>query len=200
MSLIPPGAFPDELFAMRTREDLLGGIERMQGDTTAFFQGMEPAAYFARPATGWSPEQNLGHLIKSIRPVRLALYLPRFTFVIFGRGTPTDGPRDVIEKYLGVLGQGYRAGLPYRPGGGHSTRDDVAQPSPTALRAWDRQLRVYADYCDGLRESLTSWNEADLDRYRMPHPATGMISAREMLYFTVFHPYHHMARIRARRE
>jgi len=35
--------------------------------------------------------------------------------------------------------------------------------------------------------ALENWSEEDLDVYRLPHPAIGAITVREMLYFTVHH-------------
>ena len=43
---------------------------------------------------------------------------------------------------------------------------------------------------EGAAELLTS--QADLDRYRLPHPLLGKLTVREMLFFTVYHNYHHV--------
>ncbi len=38
-----------------------------------------------------------------------------------------------------------------------------------------------------LFDALQNWEEADLDRYQVPHPAIGPITMREMLFFTLHH-------------
>lgn len=185
---------------MRDRPALVRGIERMRADVAGFFGDLEPNVFFRKPEEGWSPEQNLRHLIKSARPVGLALRLPRFSFIFFGRGEGSGPPLDIIRRYLAVLQTGYQAGRAYRPGAGRSSGDQAAGKSadPALAAARDGLVGLYEKECSRLKSALESWSEADLDRYRMPHPATGAITVREMLYFTVFHPYHHMGKLRER--
>lgn len=40
-------------------------------------------------------------------------------------------------------------------------------------------------------KALMLWTDEDLDTYNCPHPVLGKISAREMLYFTIYHIRHH---------
>jgi hypothetical protein len=42
-----------------------------------------------------------------------------------------------------------------------------------------------------LASSIGRWREEDLDYYRLPHPLLGKLTVREMLFFTVYHNYHH---------
>ena len=49
-----------------------------------------------------------------------------------------------------------------------------------------------------LCNQVARWNEADLDRYRMPHPLLGLLTVREMLQFTVYHTAHHLSRVAER--
>jgi hypothetical protein len=48
-------------------------------------------------------------------------------------------------------------------------------------------LQAWNDGNNRLLAALQNWTEDDLDRYQLPHPAGGMLTLREMLYFTVFH-------------
>jgi hypothetical protein len=43
-----------------------------------------------------------------------------------------------------------------------------------------------------LQKAFESWNEEDLDTIRLPHPLLGKITAREMIYFTLYHAKHHV--------
>ncbi len=176
---------------MRDRSDVIRGIERMETDVRAFFAGLNPDVFFRKPPTGWSPAQNLNHFIKSLRPVRLSLRLPRATFLMFGTVAASGTPQDVIDRYLTVLASGFQAGLAFRPGGSDTT-------GSAESRAQNQMIDRYGGDCATLAGVVEKWSEGDLDRYRMPHPATGLLTVREMLYFTVFHPYHHMGKVRAR--
>jgi hypothetical protein len=49
-----------------------------------------------------------------------------------------------------------------------------------------------------LQKALEPWNEKDLDTIRMLHPLLGKITAREMIYFTVYHSEHHVAATKKR--
>lgn len=49
-----------------------------------------------------------------------------------------------------------------------------------------------------MRTALEGWSERDLDRIRMPHPILGMLTTREMLFFTLYHNRHHVEAARRR--
>jgi hypothetical protein len=38
-----------------------------------------------------------------------------------------------------------------------------------------------------LGDALGNWSERTLDRTRMPHPILGRITAREMVFFMIYH-------------
>jgi hypothetical protein len=43
-----------------------------------------------------------------------------------------------------------------------------------------------------LHAALGRWGERSLDRLRLPHPALGTLTVREMLLFTLYHNLHHV--------
>lgn len=45
---------------------------------------------------------------------------------------------------------------------------------------------------------IENWSEADLDRYRLPHPLLGKLTVRDMLLFTVQHLAHHASKVEER--
>lgn len=187
------------MLAARGRDEMLAAVERMRSEVGAFFGALRGDAFFRKPERGWSPEQNLRHLIRSTRPVALSLRLPRIAFLIFGRAKASVAPEELIGRYLDVLSTGYQAGFGFRPGSGGAPGGTA--PAGTAdprEAARDRLLAAFDRQCDSLAQGLRGWTEEDLDRYRMPHPAAGAVTVREMLYFTLFHPYHHISKIRAR--
>lgn len=56
----------------------------------------------------------------------------------------------------------------------------------------------HASAIQGLVAALGAWAERALDRYRLPRPALGTLTMREMRYFTLYHELHHM-QVAARR-
>ena len=46
---------------------------------------------------------------------------------------------------------------------------------------------------DDLSRRVNTWTEKDLDTVLMPHPLLGKLTAREMLFFTIYHVQHHHA-------
>lgn len=49
-----------------------------------------------------------------------------------------------------------------------------------------------------LWSAIDVWRDADLDRYLLPHPLLGKLTLREMLFFTLYHNYHHVQSVAAR--
>jgi uncharacterized damage-inducible protein DinB len=73
--------------------------------------------------------------------------------------------------------------------------ETVAGPPADVQRALlSRWRRVN----DRLRAALMTWSERDLDRLRLPHPLLGLITARELVFFTIHHGPHHIAAAKRR--
>jgi hypothetical protein len=49
-----------------------------------------------------------------------------------------------------------------------------------------------------MRKALDRWSEAALDSVQMPHPLLGRLTAREMIFFTLYHNQHHVEVVRRR--
>lgn len=47
---------------------------------------------------------------------------------------------------------------------------------------------------------VREWDEAALDRIRLPHPLLGKLAVRETLLFTLYHDRHHLDAVRCRTE
>jgi len=43
-----------------------------------------------------------------------------------------------------------------------------------------------------LTTHLENWTETELDTYQLPHLLFGMMTMREMLFFTLYHNWHHL--------
>ncbi len=69
-----------------------------------------------------------------------------------------------------------------------------------AERTRSRVLSGWSRAGEALVAKTRGWNEASLDKYRMPpHPLLGKLTVREMLLFTLYHDRHHLESVRWKR-
>lgn len=130
----------------------------------------------------WSPAQHLAHIFKSVRPLALALLVPRwFLRWRFGRlNRPARSYAELVARYKEKLAAGGRSSGRYAP-------QPIKASAVPALAA-DLE-RTVARLCDRTRR----WSDAELDTVLLPHPLLGKVTVREMLYFTMHHVVHHRA-------
>jgi hypothetical protein len=177
-----------------TRDTLLASLAQVDAQATALWRSFEPLEYFKRPADGgWSPAQNVAHLRRSTVPVIWALNTPRSLLtILFGR--PRSASRSFEEVrvvYRQTLAAGAQAGL-FGPPRQRPPRD----PAWAQARSLDRWLRLIPR----LAAAIGTWEESELDRYRVLHPLIGKLTVREMLHFTLYHLTHHSQIVAGRKE
>lgn len=175
----------------RTRDDIVRALERVHGESRAYWLGFTPEAFLAPLGDAWSPADNVRNLTKSIRPVAMALKIPRLILRLrFGRPKAASRTyhklRDDYHQRLAAGGQAGR----YAP--------SPLRAEPDAEAARTRILGQHAEAVDALATSITRWPDAKLDRCQLPHPLLGMLTVREMLFFTLYHNQHHVNVVRRR--
>ncbi len=140
------------------------------------------AAQYVAPSGGkWSIAEHLQHLILSGKPVARGLQLPKLAFMAFGAAHTESRRYEVLaHDYRQLLQQGARATGAYVP------------DPPEKLPPRERQLAEWRKVGQLFQKNLTKWSEKDLDKYRMPHPLLGKLTVREMLFFTIYHSWHHV--------
>lgn len=171
-----------------SKNELVDALVALRTDGIKFWSDISPDRFCLPLGSAWSPADNVRHLAKATAPVGLALRFPRVALrVMFGVATePSRTFERLRETYLGVLSRGATAGrFAPRPA---APRGDLA--------AWQQSL---IGRCEGhvhtVERGLGWWNEADLDRYRLPHPLLGRLTVREMVLFTLYHYEHHKANV-----
>jgi DinB superfamily len=128
----------------------------------------------------WSVAQNTEHL--NIALLRLSNYLalPKANIASsFGwSNRASENYAATMALFKTTLGTGVTAANLYKPQENLETsvRDLVDQGS-TVL--------------DTFISNLQNWSEEDLETYNCPHPTLGNVTAREILYFTLYHAAHH---------
>lgn len=167
-----------------TREEIVSEFEKVHRDGNAFWGRFKTEDFFEPLGDGWSPAENVRHLIKSTRPVVKALSLPKILLRLrFGRPRRTSVTFDELrDRYQQRLAEGVKAGK-FTP----------SKQSEDDLGAWrNRIMSDRQSVHEALLREIGDWSDESLDRYQLPHPALGNLTVREILFFTVHHQVHHM--------
>ncbi len=130
----------------------------------------------------WSTGQQLLHLIKSVAPLNKGMKIPKVLLKWrFGKSDRAEMTYDELaETYQEKLAEGATATPPFVP-------KEVNIEQKEAL------LTQYEKEKVELIKTLENWSEEKLSEQVAPHPILGMLTVREMMYFTIHHTYHHLA-------
>ena len=176
-----------------TRENLVSAVSAVEVDVADFFASLTPEELVLRVEGAWTAAEQLAHLNSAVSAVARGFAVPRFILRMRYGGARRSGRSYTAlrDDYRARLAAGGRASGPFVP-----NRDDL----PTSQSEARRQdlLARWRRINGRLQKALESWDEKDLDTIRLPHPLLGKITAREMIYFTVYHSEHHVAATKKR--
>jgi hypothetical protein len=170
------------------RDEIIRELRSVQSQSRDFWNSFSTSEFFSPFGDAWSPADNVRHLLKSTRPVAGALAMPKVLLAIrFGvalRDSVTYS--QLRDRYHSILATGFKAGR--------------FAPAPlTSSEISEEHRRSMMASLDTAFENLTSaanrWREWQLDRLRLPHPALGNLTVREMLFFTIYHHVHHVENV-----
>lgn len=178
-----------ELYA---KDDIAARLRAIQTGLSDDVTAMTAEQFERSSGEEWSAAEYLKHLILGVKPFARAISLPsealHKTF-----GTP-DRPSMSYEELTAVYQQSLADGMRAESVPGMTPVDyrlpaDMTDLKSTLLMAWHEGN-------DRLLATLASLDENALDTHQLPHPAIGVITLREMLYFTVYHNTMHWQDIR----
>jgi hypothetical protein len=174
-----------------TAPEIADALRALHAESVAYWSAFPTPRFLAPIGEAWSPAENVRHLTKSVRAVTRAMRLPRFVLLLrFGRGGGTSRTfAEVREVYRARLALGADAGA-FGPG------RRPPGPDPEAERAM--VMSHHAIAIEVLTATIAQWPERTLDRRRLPHPLLGLLTVREMLFFTLYHNRHHVDVVRRR--
>jgi hypothetical protein len=169
-----------------TREAIIGLLQQVRNEAASIYSDMALDIFFTGSVNAWSPAQNLEHLIKSVKPVALAMRLPkRILQLLFGTAPASSRSfHEIIEEYLSQLANGAQATGCYLPTQASPTSDQET----VKAKLLSRWTRIEQELLDAIK----TWHESELDRYVLPHPILGKLTVREMLFFTLYHARRHL--------
>lgn len=134
----------------------------------------------------WSTGEQLEHLIKSVIPINTGLILPKTVLKLrFGTTDRTEMNFEQLrDLYQSKLAEGAKATKPYIP-----------NPIPASKKA--SLISKYRSEKEKLTRALNKWDEKSISKIVAPHPILGNITIRELIFFTVYHNYHHLESIKS---
>ncbi len=128
----------------------------------------------------WSAGQQLDHLVRSTKPLILAVRLPKFILqLIFGTANRQSKTyEELVEKYLIKIAEGAKA-----------TGNFI--PAPVGFEKKEPLKKELQLIITKINKGISNFTEEELDQCILPHPLLGKITCREMIYFTIYHVDHH---------
>lgn len=133
----------------------------------------------------WTAAENVQHLVTATKMTSMAFTLPKFihTF-LYGKPSRTShGYGKIVENYQKRLDEGAKATGVYVP------------------KKTDYEKAVLTKKLNTEGEKLVSaiskkWSDEQMDQYQVAHPILGLLTIRELAYFTLYHNFHHLETIR----
>jgi hypothetical protein len=169
-----------------SKEELSQALHTVNTALTNFGDGLSPEKFFAHPPEVWSVGDNIQHLILSVSPIVKAVLIPREKLSKrFGLADRPSRPYAAIrDEYKQGLQMGVVAPPEYQPAA------DALPPDPHLAQA--QILTNWRGVSGQLTHFLDAWTETELDTYQVPHLLMGLLTMREMLFFTLYHNFHHL--------
>ena len=160
----------------KLKQQLVNGHKAYAGYVLAL---SEPDFNYALPEK-WNAGEHLQHILISVSKLNKAICNPKYILPIEAM-QPIRALMDyntLVGVYLDRIKQGAKANLPFVP-----EKVTIEQRDQLVN---DVQATV-ADLCT----KFDMYDEKQLDTLTIPHPLLGVLTLREMIYFTIEHAAHH---------
>lgn len=168
-----------------TLPDIGGRIAEVRDELSSWFGALPMDDLFRRAAGAWAPLDDLRHLVRVNAALVKGLGFPGPVLrVRFGRPARKAWSYERLAVlYDALLSTGVRSPAPFEPRSGV-----VAEREAYRQRVLEQWRSVNSE----LLERVGRLTERRADRTSLPHPGLGLLSVREMLFFTIHHDLHHL--------
>jgi hypothetical protein len=172
-----------------TSNELINEFTIAKNDLNDFYTSIPENIFFSKPENAWSPFENTKHLNTSTSVVSLFLRKElKFLLLLFGQSDSKKSMQIIIQNYNDKLNSGSGAGV-FSPF--FATSDIDIDKKKSEINSLLQSLQY-------LINVLPSWTEDELDSTNIVHPILGILTVREMLYFSLYHLYHHSSKVQIR--
>src|SRR5262245_23937023 len=170
-----------------TCPEILAALESNANSIAAFFTGQPDRLIFTGDPDHWGPGHHLAHLTRTSGAIARAMQ------------------SESLPLYSGSRSRTYAQVLDAATSSLTTTSKDrlLEMGRVVVIAPGSRGADLVKDFVAtslGLRAVAAEWAENELDRRALTHPLIGEMTAREMLFFCVFHERHHLKLVRARLE
>lgn len=177
--------FPTEM----NLEEIIRSFQSAQDEVISFYKSIPTETFFEKPKSGWSPAENIRHLTSSVLPVAIFLKKEFITLLnFFGKPEHKRTFKEIVNTYLHKIGSGAGSGV-FTP----FSLSFIRTPEWQEL-----ECNTLSELLNQLGQNISNWTELEIDSTAIIHPILGLISVREMLYFTYYHLYHHSCKVELR--
>jgi len=162
-----------------TKEETINQLQSKHAEFSTHVAGFGQDKVNTAVAGKWSPAGHLRHIYQSVKPLAMAMGLPKLAIVaVAGKANrPSVSYDELVARYKAQVEKGAVATGKYVP--------------PTEQFNLAELQEKVSNIVTSLTDKISGWKEEDLDKYFLPHPLLGKITVREMLYFTLYHVQHH---------
>lgn len=167
-----------------TKSEIINEWKKAQKSVSEHLQKSDSENFHLIKNDKWSQAQNLDHLIRSTKPIVKVLGLGRMGLLALGKAKNPSRPYEEIKEV-------YLEGLKNL-----TIAQGVFGPDADEISDKTDLINFWNSVGDRLTERLEKKDEKFLDKYTVPHPLLGKMTIREILFFTVYHTYHHLKAIK----
>jgi hypothetical protein len=167
---------------------IISSTESIVDEILRLSKGMNEERFFHKNGK-WSVAENIEHLRISFFKSWQGLFLPKFIIRLqFGKPDHESIPyEELMEVYNQKLVNGAMATKTYIPkiNTTQTSKEKIIEDFERSITRYLNEIRYY-------------WEDHHIDKYQLPHPLLGKITARELMYFNIFHCWHHFRTLRQR--
>lgn len=165
-----------------TLPEIQKAVDESFATMASFVKPLSDEQFHYRPEDGkkWSVGEGMNHLILASMGIASALGRPKSFFERFGSiDRPSMTYKEMYQTYFDriVGAQAPKNVSPDRTS--PKTRQEL-------MNSWQMIQQKFFDRLP------INWTEEELDQHCVFHPAFGQITMREMLFFVIYHNYHHL--------
>jgi hypothetical protein len=169
---------------MYNKSEIISALETQKLEIPAFLSSIPTEKFFDGSSEKWSVAHHLQHITSAVNRVAQGLANP---------GALPKREPVLPSKDFATLKQTNLETLQNTPV--ETLRQfgsRVKLEEHHDLQAYQTQMiSSFADAITNFNAALEAFPETNLETLGMPHPLLGLISTREMAFFTVFHNTHH---------
>lgn len=172
---------------MHSIPEIQDGLEKAFEEVVIYIESQSDNLFDKAPSVDkWSTGEQLEHLIKSVTPINLGLVLPKKVLKWkYGTTERDELSYDQLKNlYQSKLTDGAKATTPYIP-------------KPISSSRKEELLKKYRSEKKKLIKVLGKWDENNISVIVAPHPILGNLTIRELMFFTIYHNYHHLENIKS---